>query len=43
MLKLNGPVLDPAWRVDDVDLEEIVLAYLRHENGPPLEVVGGVR
>ncbi len=26
--KLNGPVIDPAWRVDDIDLEEIVLAYL---------------
>jgi ABC-2 type transport system ATP-binding protein len=28
VVRLDGPVLDPAWRVDDVDLEEIVLAYL---------------
>ena len=26
--RLGGPVHDPAWRVEDVDLEEIVLAYL---------------
>jgi ABC-2 type transport system ATP-binding protein len=28
LVEVNGSVLDPAWRVDEVDLEEIVLAYL---------------
>jgi ABC-2 type transport system ATP-binding protein len=28
VVELDGPVVDPAWRVDDVGLEEIVLAYL---------------
>jgi ABC-2 type transport system ATP-binding protein len=27
-VKLDGPLLDPAWRVDDIGLEDIVLAYL---------------
>jgi ABC-2 type transport system ATP-binding protein len=27
-VKLNGPIVDPSWRVDDLGLEEIVLAYL---------------
>ena len=42
-VKLNGPVMDPAWRVDDIDLEEIVLAYLGRRAEQPLELVGGVR
>jgi hypothetical protein len=36
-------VLDPAWRVDDIDLEGIVLAYLggRAAHPSPLtEVLG---
>jgi ABC-2 type transport system ATP-binding protein len=28
LVALDGPLLDTAWRVDDLDLEEIVLAYL---------------
>jgi ABC-2 type transport system ATP-binding protein len=42
-VKLNGPVIDPAWRVDDLDLEEIVLAYLGQRADQPFELVGGVR
>ena len=28
LVRLNGPVLDPAWEVSEVALEEIVLAYM---------------
>jgi ABC-2 type transport system ATP-binding protein len=28
VVEVDGAVLDPAWRVHDIDLEEIVLAYL---------------
>ena len=28
MVRIDGPIVDPRWRVDDVGLEEIVLAYL---------------
>lgn len=38
-VKLNGPVIDPAWRVDDLDLEEIVLAYLGQHAVAPFELV----
>jgi ABC-2 type transport system ATP-binding protein len=50
-VKLDGPVLDPAWEVHDLGLEEIVLAYLEqnleqnleqdHPSSPPL--VGELR
>jgi ABC-2 type transport system ATP-binding protein len=43
IVKLNGPVIDPAWRVDDIDLEEIVLAYLGQRAEQPLALVGGAR
>jgi ABC-2 type transport system ATP-binding protein len=43
IVKLNGPVFDPSWRVDDLDLEEIVLAYLGQHAGAPLEVVESLR
>ena len=26
--RLNGPVAEPGWDVDDLGLEELVLAYL---------------
>jgi ABC-2 type transport system ATP-binding protein len=41
-VKLNGPVIDPAWRIDDLGLEEIVLAYLGHA-AAPLALVEGAR
>lgn len=28
LARLDGPVLDPAWEISDVDLEDIVLAYM---------------
>jgi ABC-2 type transport system ATP-binding protein len=31
LVKLNGPVIDPAWVVDEPSLEEIVLAYMTQD------------
>jgi len=31
LVKLNGPVLDPAWAVEEPDLEEIVLGYMSQD------------
>jgi ABC-2 type transport system ATP-binding protein len=28
VVELDGPIADPAWQVDDLDLEDIILAYL---------------
>jgi ABC-2 type transport system ATP-binding protein len=40
LVELKGPLLNPAWRIHDVDLEEIVLAYLgRHSADRPELVV----
>jgi ABC-2 type transport system ATP-binding protein len=34
LARLNGPVIDPAWQVSDVTLEELVLAYMsQHGTG----------
>jgi ABC-2 type transport system ATP-binding protein len=30
LVRVAGPVHDPAWAVHDVDLEQLVLAYMRH-------------
>jgi ABC-2 type transport system ATP-binding protein len=51
LVRLNGPVIDPAWAVDEPSLEEIVLGYMSadqadHRAGPGearLSVVGGDR
>jgi ABC-2 type transport system ATP-binding protein len=51
LVKLNGPVIDPAWTVEEANLEEIVLAYMSqdaagHNAGPGtarLSAVGGER
>jgi ABC-2 type transport system ATP-binding protein len=42
VVRLNGPVLDPTWRIDDLDLEDIVLAYLG-QHAPASPVVERVR
>ena len=42
-VRLAGPVLDPEWRVDDLDLEEIVLAYLGQHAHGPMELAENVR
>jgi ABC-2 type transport system ATP-binding protein len=42
-VRLDGPLLDPDWRVDDLDLEGVVLAYMGRGASPtstaPLEAV----
>jgi ABC-2 type transport system ATP-binding protein len=51
LVKLNGPVTDPAWAVDEPNLEEIVLGYMSaghagHGTGPAgtrLSAIGGDR
>jgi ABC-2 type transport system ATP-binding protein len=51
LVRLNGPVIDPAWVVDEPNLEEIVLGYMSqgdagHGAGPGearLSAVGGDR
>jgi ABC-2 type transport system ATP-binding protein len=44
LARLNGPVLDPAYQVEDVGLEEVVLAYMGADAPPAyarLTTVGG--
>jgi ABC-2 type transport system ATP-binding protein len=51
LVRLNGPVIDPAWTVEQPNLEEIVLAYMRQDQDPGsaspgparLSTVGGDR
>ena len=42
-VELTGPVIDPAWRIDDLRLEEIVLAYLGQHAASARAVMEGVR
>ena len=32
LVHTHGPIVDPAWEVRDVSLEDIILAYLAHSN-----------
>jgi ABC-2 type transport system ATP-binding protein len=44
LARLDGPVLDPDWEMTDVDLEEIVLAYMGKDdavNAGALSLLGG--
>jgi ABC-2 type transport system ATP-binding protein len=44
LVRLDGPVLDPAWEVSDAGLEDIVLAYMgesRKTSRAGLSLVGG--
>lgn len=34
LVRVNGPVLDPSWEVDEVGLEDIVLAYMEQGETP---------
>jgi ABC-2 type transport system ATP-binding protein len=50
LVRLNGPVLDPAWAVEEPNLEEIVLAYMSQDEADgtapqaaALSAVGGER
>jgi ABC-2 type transport system ATP-binding protein len=33
LVRTSGPVLDPAWTVSEVGLEDLVLAYMKQPNG----------
>jgi ABC-2 type transport system ATP-binding protein len=44
LARLDGPVLDPAWEVSGVGLEDIILAYMSEDEAVaagPLSVAGG--
>ena len=41
--RVDGPLADPAWRVDDLNLEDIVLAYLGQDNASAARIVEEVR
>jgi hypothetical protein len=51
LVRLNGPVTDPAWAVEEPDLEEVVLGYMSQDDpaygtGPEparLSAIGGDR
>ena len=46
LVRLNGPVADPAWEAAEVSLEELVLAYMGADAAPAvaaLSTVGGNR
>ena len=47
VVRTDGPVLDPAWDVSEVGLEELVLAYMSQDESPGLagrlQAVGGER
>ena len=44
LARLDGPVLDPAWEVSEVGLEDIILAYMSEDEAltaGPLSIAGG--
>ena len=43
LVRTDGPVLDPAWEVGNVDLEEIVLGYLGGRDGSGEQPLRAVR
>ena len=36
LVRVDGPIVDPAWSVHEVDLEELVLAYMGEQRDPRL-------
>lgn len=40
LARLGGPIIDPAWAVEETNLEEIVLGYMSR-NGPASDTVRG--
>jgi ABC-2 type transport system ATP-binding protein len=42
LIRATAPVLDPAWEVTDVGLEDIVLAYMGQDGPPALRTVQSV-
>jgi ABC-2 type transport system ATP-binding protein len=46
LVRVDDPVLDPSWEVTEVGLEDIVLAYMGHDDtmtAGPLPEMGPVR
>jgi ABC-2 type transport system ATP-binding protein len=43
LVRTDGPVLDPAWEIGQVDLEEIVLGYLGGRDGSGDETLRAVK
>jgi ABC-2 type transport system ATP-binding protein len=46
LIRSDGPVLDPAWTVEQIGLEDLVLAYMRRPGVPKgvqQRELGGVR
>jgi ABC-2 type transport system ATP-binding protein len=44
LARLDGPLLDPAWEVSEVGLEDIILAYMSQDEAltaGPLSMAGG--
>jgi ABC-2 type transport system ATP-binding protein len=44
LIRLDGPVLDPAWEVSEVGLEDIILAYMAQDEAltaGSLSIAGG--
>jgi len=39
LVRTDGPIADPNWSVHEVDLEELVLAYMGEERNPRLHPV----
>ncbi|MFI5034799.1 MAG: ABC transporter ATP-binding protein [Acidimicrobiales bacterium] len=39
LVRSDGPVTEPAWTIEPVDLEELVLAYMRHAAGAGADAV----
>jgi len=37
LVRVDGPILDPTWSVHEVDLEELVLAYMGEQHEPRLQ------
>jgi ABC-2 type transport system ATP-binding protein len=36
VVRLSGPILDPAWEISDISLEELVLAYMGQDQLAPI-------
>ncbi len=43
LVRTNGPVFDPSWDVQDVSMEDIVLAYLSQQAGDRLQAPPSAR
>jgi ABC-2 type transport system ATP-binding protein len=42
LVRLNGPVADPEWEVEDVSLEDMVLGYMGADAAPAIAELTGV-